>query len=497
MTKGSSRLTIFVDATLTLGWNRPPIGLVRVEMELLRRFLSNGEIKFVQFVPGKTGPREVDGSKISEKLNQLQFSGRDLSDAKTATITGKLETLRLATQSLPRIRRLVLMTMLFVGNLIVQVPFSFLRHLRAVAGNALVSAKIETREFRSQTLRNAKNTRFLQRLYLSNENSAADCKTTNCHWSVLGKNDVLFSVGNTWDYLNVAEVFNEKVRHGFRYVAMCYDLVPIKVPQYTLDNFKEKFELHYADLLWSADHIFSISESSKKDLVEFMNHNQIDSQSGMSVVNLGSMMGTQINGDSIPKWIRKDGFVLYVSTIERRKNHETVFNAFAELCKESPDTFPYLVFVGMPGWHTKDFIRSMNLDPRVRDSSGRQKVKVLNDVNDEALNWLYANALFTVYPSFYEGWGLPVAESLSNGTPVITSTGSSFSEVGAGLTIQVDPYDTAAWKSEIKNLLQNPEQLKSLRERTKEYRQHSWDTAFQHVITKLKEVSTTSSGREI
>ena len=492
-----TEMTIFVDATLTLSWNRPPIGLVRVEIELLKRFLEGGQAKFVKFPPGSKQPVEVDRTTILKKLNQLKFVGQAVSDEQPLNAFQRLEGLRSWVQTLPRRRRFLFMTILIGGNFLVQCLLSFFKHSRAIAGNALSSLRIEKKEFRTRRLESTQNPRLLEYLYGTNENMAARCKTEDCAWKIFGENDVFFSVGNTWDYQNLAEIFNEKKRHGFRYAAMCYDLVPIKVPQFALNNYKEKFELYYSNLLWSADHIFSISQSSENDLIEYKNLNQIHSQQGFSIVNLGSMMDARSDGDALPKWIRKDDYILYVSTLERRKNHETVFNAYAELCKENPDEFPFLVFVGMPGWHTKDFIRSMNLDPRVRDSRGKSKVQILNNVNDASLNWLYANAIFSVYPSFYEGWGLPVAESLSNGTPVITSTGSSFSEVGAGFTIQIDPYDTFAWKDEINSLLENPGKLKLLRERTKQYVQHSWDTSFDQIGKKLHDLTIFGSGGKI
>lgn len=490
-------MTIFVDATLTLSWNRPPIGLVRVEIELLRRFLENDQCKFIEFFPGSTEPFEVDRSKILQKLNELKYVQQGVSDAQPHSVRRRLENLRSMVQSLPRRRRFLLMSILIAGNFFIQFPVSFLNHLQELSKNALASLKIEKNELRARRLVTTKNPRLVESLYAINENLAAGCKNKKCAWSIFKENDVFFSVGNTWDYQNLAELFNEKKRHGFRHAAMCYDLVPIKVPQFALDNYKEKFELYYSNLLWSADHIFSISKSSENDLIDFKNLNQIDSQTGFSIVNLGSMMDSRVEGDALPKWLRKDEYILYVSTIERRKNHETVFNAYAELCKVNPDTFPFLLFVGMPGWHTKDFIRSMNLDPRVRDSRGKSKVRILSDVNDASLNWLYANAIFSVYPSFYEGWGLPVAESLSNGTPVITATGSSFTEVGAGLTLQIDPYDTFAWKDQISDLLENPGKLELLRERTKQYVQHSWETSFDQISKKLYELTRIGSGREI
>ena len=86
-------------------------------------------------------------------------------------------------------------------------------------------------------------------------------------------------------------------------------------------------------------------------------------------------------------------------------------------------------------------------DPAVRDS-----VVVRHDVSDAALAWLYRECAFTLYPSFYEGWGLPVSESLAHGKFCIASTAPALVEAGQGLTKHIDPLDFVAWKSAIVEL---------------------------------------------
>ena len=80
----------------------------------------------------------------------------------------------------------------------------------------------------------------------------------------------------------------------------------------------------------------------------------------------------------------------------------------------------------------------------------KEKILVLKGINDEELSWLYRNCMFTAYPSLYEGWGLPVAESLRYGKFCIASKISSVPEIAPDLTKLIDPLDAMEWYNTIK-----------------------------------------------
>ena len=169
-----------------------------------------------------------------------------------------------------------------------------------------------------------------------------------------------------------------------------------------------------------------------------------------------------------------DRFILFVSTIERRKNHETLYRAYTRLVDKGVENLPKLVFVGMPGWGVNDFLADLRFDGRVKN-----RVEMLTNVSDADLNWLYKNALFTVFPSLYEGWGLAVAESLSAGKFCLASNVASIPEAGGDLIEYLDPWDVAKWAERIEWYLNNPKALAEAEKRIgKEYNAPRWkDTA--------------------
>jgi glycosyltransferase involved in cell wall biosynthesis len=163
---------------------------------------------------------------------------------------------------------------------------------------------------------------------------------------------------------------------------------------------------------------------------------------------------------------RRRPFVLYCSTIEIRKNHIMLLTLWDRLRQSLPaERLPLLVLVGRWGWYADAarlmLERNWRLAPHVR---------VLEELRDESLLWLYRNARFTVFPSFTEGFGLPVAESLSVGTPVVVSDHPALIEASEGLMPAIDPYDLPAWRREVASLSSDDERLGTLRRMARLYR---------------------------
>jgi glycosyltransferase involved in cell wall biosynthesis len=103
------------------------------------------------------------------------------------------------------------------------------------------------------------------------------------------------------------------------------------------------------------------------------------------------------------------------------------------------------------------------------------RIVIFDNVPDGELVWLYRNCLFTVFPSHYEGWGLPVVESFALGKPCVCSTAPAVLEAAQGLGVALDPLDTPAWCREIERMWKEPGVRESSAARLRQgFRAQTW-----------------------
>ena len=142
-------------------------------------------------------------------------------------------------------------------------------------------------------------------------------------------------------------------------------------------------------------------------------------------------------------------FVLSVGDVVFRKNHALLVNVW-RAWSEQDATVPPLVIVGRIDQEGEALVESVRHDAALRD-----RIRFLANADDAALEWLYRNCRFTVFPSLLEGFGLPVAESLAYGKVCVASTASAIPEAGQGAAIGLDPTDAASWLTMIRQLWTN------------------------------------------
>jgi glycosyltransferase involved in cell wall biosynthesis len=259
--------------------------------------------------------------------------------------------------------------------------------------------------------------------------------------------DVYFSMGLDWEYNSVADLYRERHRVGFRTVLFCYDTIPVHFPHLMSFDARQSFARYFVDLAHSADRIVAISQTSRRDFESLMDE-VAGPKPPVDVVLLGTDLNVPAGSMRAPsKDLETTAFVLCVSTIEARKNHEVLYHAWDRLIAAYGDEVPILVIVGMVGWGVSDLLFRIRTNPRLKE-----RIRILDNLADGELAWLYRNSLFTVFPSLYEGWGLPVVESLAYGKPCICSNTPAVVEATQGLATAIDPLDTPAWIAAIERL---------------------------------------------
>lgn len=287
--------------------------------------------------------------------------------------------------------------------------------------------------------------------------------------------DVLLSVGLDWDHAFPAVLDRLRRQRGVRIVTCCYDLIPVLYPQYCAEDMVGLFTRHFLNLARGSDLVLCISRQSERDFLGFVARHGMPAPA-TCVFPLGDNVPDGGSGAVSPqvRALCEEPFILFVSTIERRKNHEVLYRAYHLLCAEGRGAgLPKLVFVGMPGWGVQDFLKDVELDPLTRDL-----VVVLNRVTDAELAVLYRHARFCVFPSFYEGWGLPVGEALAMGKAVLSSDRGSLVEAGGQFARYVDPWNPRAWAEAIHDLATDPDSLSRLENEVRAgYEPRRWDDA--------------------
>ena len=157
-------------------------------------------------------------------------------------------------------------------------------------------------------------------------------------------------------------------------------------------------------------------------------------------------------------------FVIYVSTINPRKNHLWAYRLWRRLVEELGDAAPTLVFAGQRGWRHEELFATLSADALMWN----RKLRFVEGPTDPEIAWLYANCAFSIFPSLYEGWGLPILESLSFGKYCLAADNSSLPEAGQGLAFHADTSDEAAWLAELRRVIAEPGYLDAANARIRE-----------------------------
>ncbi|RWC92553.1 MAG: glycosyltransferase family 1 protein, partial [Mesorhizobium sp.] len=288
--------------------------------------------------------------------------------------------------------------------------------------------------------------------------------------------------GVFWEGGKAKWLWRIKSQENIHLSLLLFDLIPIVVRQFSESGAAQNFAscLHY--LLWSCDHFFCISDNTAHDLRRYADtcgYPPIP-DSKAQICRLGPARFVHGTTDDLAEYPRFNGskgidtgkFVLFVSTIESRKNHDFAYHLWRRLAlKHDAKLFP-LVLAGKQGWDTDSLMKKISQDPVI----GGRHIIHLDSVSDDQLRWLYKNCAFTIFPSHYEGFGMTVAESLAFGKPCIASTGSSIEEAGQGLADHIDTLDGLSWMTKIEQYMFDTSSLDIKSNLIKsQYREFTWD----------------------
>lgn len=225
---------------------------------------------------------------------------------------------------------------------------------------------------------------------------------------------------------------------GARNIYTLHDLVPLRLPYTTLDQ-KRRYAGIVARCVAEAAHICTVSEASRRDIIDLLGADP----ERVTNTYQASALPPLVDGDADAGIVEgvfgvsPGGYFLFFGAIEPKKNVGRLLEAFLGLRTETP-----LVIVGARAWQSEGELRLLDAARPGGRTGGH--ILQLDYLPRALLVKLIRSARAVVFPSLYEGFGLPVLEAMQLGTPVLTSHTSSLPEVAGDAAVLVDPYSVAS-----------------------------------------------------
>jgi glycosyltransferase involved in cell wall biosynthesis len=414
--------------------NRRPSGVQRVVFEIYRALTQDvavrGRVRFVRHDRVRHTLRSVAWPDIARLFERLSSAPRDVSPPRPAPPPqedGQLR--RLADRLPPSLRQ----RLIRFGRLQWQAGVALADLVVFLVGAAKEGLHRATKRKREAT----------------GDDFAA----------LVRPGDVFAVLGAPWVYPDYAGLVGDAQRRfGLRLALLVYDIIPIMRPEWFSPIEVARFRVWLRLLLPSADILFAISQATATDVARFVATDGLSLRAPVQVIPLGSGYDSfaPASPGATPLPVLGN-YVLFVSTIEARKNHSLLFRVWRRLLEEMPrERVPTLVFVGRVGGLVADLMKQLENSAYLDG-----KILLAEDVSDVELASLYRGCLFTVFPSLYEGWGLPVTESLAFGRPCIVARGSSLPEAGGSLVRYFDPDSVSDAYAVIRAAIEDPESLRA------------------------------------
>jgi glycosyltransferase involved in cell wall biosynthesis len=296
--------------------------------------------------------------------------------------------------------------------------------------------------------------------------------------------------------------FKKLREKGVKTAVLVHDLIQIQNPEFIPGRGPLVFYQWLRSTLQTTDFYFANSHATAEDLKGFLQ--TLDAQHDVHVLPLAqaslkpppTRQNTCQPSAKLPEiyarldqtWDLDDNirallkwpYVLCVGTMDIRKNLWALAQVWQRLSCRDDITLPKLVFVGRPGSFNEDF----NLLMQSTGNLGGW-VEIITNAADKELDFLYRHCLFTVMVSFYEGWGLPIGESLSYGKTGVVSNRSSMPEVGRNLVVYCDPFDMKGMQAACLKLITDPVYREELEVRIRNTDLRTWSDVGRDLLEQL------------
>jgi glycosyltransferase involved in cell wall biosynthesis len=311
----------------------------------------------------------------------------------------------------------------------------------------------------------------------------AGSSQTGAYWHPFAAGDSCWWHGNLPDAIAA-------IRAGGTDVAsyvLIHDCMPLIFPEFFPPDMVRDWRESRTAIGAGTKVFLAYSENTRRDMAEvLLNGAQGTTPTGRIRLGETALAVNRSEQESAAVRARlglDEPYVLIVGTMEVRKNHALALRAWRTLLRRKANALPKLVFVGKWGWKTRD------LREQIRDSDGLSgRVLVLESLSDAELDAVYRGALFTLCPSLYEGWGLPLRESHAYGKVCVAARNSALTEAGGDLAIYFTNDCQEALVAAVEPLLADPD-LRRAREAKilSDFAPVSWDDTWRDLAAEISQ----------
>jgi glycosyltransferase involved in cell wall biosynthesis len=427
---------LLFDISTCMRWFGPPVGIVRVERELAKWASQNDpNCRFVFFDPDLQMYREVRRNRLHDLLE----------GAATVDTTGMREASRSRRRRTDRVPRVLL------------APFLWLTQFRRMALRTLGGFLLNSTSSRTRALIHLIQPVIAGKKYRDILIRPDGSQRALASVHVLAGAPLPFELGDrvllagaNWAHTNVAVIGEQKKQLAIELISLCHDVIPLLFPAFFKPHDVAMLQRHFDQVFALASLNLVCSKVTGRDVQQYCTDHDIAVGSVRQVPLGFDLLAGGSDSASSAKSAVCSRYIMLVSTIEPRKGHRLAQAVWSKLLQEGiPQRLDVnLVLVGRPGWMVDDLMKTLRTSDRI---------VVMDNIDDRALAALYDQADFCIYPSEYEGYGLPVVEALARGKAVLASNVGVVPELQAGLLKQLPPHDEETWYAVIKEWLVSPE----------------------------------------
>ena len=433
-------------------FNPHPSGIQRVAIEIMRAMLAEarpGRVRFARHGDAAGSVREVHWADVETMLATPATQEQEQEDAASDDVERRSRVQKAILRLPPELRD----PLFRVGVL------------------------------QSQVLRNVRSLLHLMRPPPSREVRVVTTGSALADGAGPQRGDLFLVLGAPWSVPGAADLFVALKVRGVRTVLLIHDLIPVRRPEWQSPIRVERFRTWLETSLAACDIVLTISRFTANDVRSYAVERGIALAGNVVSVPAGTSLPAKASARPVGLPIPGQ-YVLYVSTLEARKNHVLAVKVWLKLLAEvragTRATFsvPQLVFAGRIGTGVADLLQQ--LDNR---SWLNGRVRLIRDPADAEVRALYEGCRFTIIPSLFEGWGLPLGESLALGKPCLAASGTALPEAGGDFCRYFDPEDVGAAHRAVAALLDAPEQVEAWEaEVRRRFRSRDWREAARAIL---------------